>query len=359
MGNDRTTVEISEPIRDRLRKLKKDRGQTYDAALDAMLTAHGYPDETPVDTEYRFVDSDLVFHCESSPSDPVCVYTPPFSVREPYLYESARETQFAEFLEDFKPLMEYFGLTNKKRRRAGSFVVSQDGNNWFGRGLDNFLETCSNQEQRYETVGDIDPHHSERAVYVYHGKGATLLIYGQPSARSDSNHIRHGGLTLLTNGCPTRNKFINLLDRVPTDMSNGTTDWNPDGLHWWNGRGNYGPYRVPETLRNVNIKEGVKIKDESDDVVGYVCDNPYFGKSDQLFKEFGHDDLDEIDGSLKNAVQRFTSTEQALIRTMIHKPNDDTYYEFEQLRIYELPALGGIGGGTTVDIRAKPKGDYF
>jgi hypothetical protein len=360
---DRTTIEISTPIRDRLRKMKDDNDQTYDGALDEMLSGFGYPDETPIDSEYRFTNSEYVFRCETDSPYPLCVNASPYAKKEAYLYESQTEP-LNDLLNDFNSLLRYFGLYHDKRQRAGSFVIHQDGYNWFGLGFDNFLKNCSNQEERYADVPDIDPHHHEMATYVYHGGGATLLIYGQPNARFDKDYLKRGGISLLTHGCPTRRDFINLLEQVPFKMSNGLS-WNPLTLDWWNGRSGYGPYGIPSTLEKLDPASGTPITDDREDIIGYVCENPYYGEPELLLDEFGYgDERDAIDESvderaLENLIEKSTTPEMVLLRSMAHRPNEDTYYEYERMTLGELPNMTGIGGGVTFNIKITPKGDYY
>ena len=363
MADNRTTIEISEPIRDRLRKLKEDRHQTYDNALDDMLSAFGYPDNSPIDSEYRFTDLESVFRCETSSAYPLSVFTSPYRRGESYLYRSQPDT-LNDFLNDFAPLLRYYGLYHDKRKRAGSFVIHQDGYNWFGFGFDNFLKACSNQEERYAELDDLDPHHHEMAAFVYHGGGATLHIYGQPNARFDNSHLKRGGISLLTNGCPTRRDFINLLEQVPLQMSNGLS-WNPLVLDWWNGRSGYGPYSVPSMLEQLDPQDGISITDDREDVIGYVCKNPYYDNPDLLLEEFGYGDQGEaVDDSNydigpEDLVEIAVTTEKVLLRSMSHRPNEDTFYEYERMTLGPLPRMSGMSMGVTFDIKINPKGDYY
>ena len=363
MAEDKTTVEISESVRDRLREMKDERHQTYDTVLDQMLSSFGYPDNSPIDSEYQFTDPECVFRCETDSDYPLCVNTTPYVNSEAYLYNSQPDT-LNDFLNDFDPLMRYFGLYYNKRQYAGSFVIHQDGYNWFGLGFDNFLEACSNQKERYGNIDDLDPHHNEMAVYVYHGDGATLLIYGQPNARFDKDYLKQGGITLLTYGCPTRRDFINLLEQVPLTMSNGLS-WDPLILDWWDGRSNHGPWKTPSTLGTLDPESGIPITDDREWITSYVCENPYYKKPEVLLEEFGYKDgeasiSDSVDeGDLKKLVEKFAATKKILLRSMPHKPNEDTYYEYERLTIGELPPMAGIGGGITANIKITPQGDYY
>lgn len=288
MADDRTTIEVSESIRNRLREYKDKRGQTYDGAIDGLLSMAGAPGGLSIRSAFQYTNPEFVYRCRAESLDLSCIYTPPFRASDPYLYKSTSTAVFSEFIDEFEPLLRYFNLYREKREQAGIFGVSQSGYNWFGRGFDNFLKLCTNQDERYAELDNINPHHSETAVYVYRKKGTILLIYGQPSRRHDQ--IGHAGLYLLTSGCPTRNDFITLLDQLPETMSNGHS-WDPYVLDWWNGRAGYGPREVPPTLAELDPQTGISITDDQDDILGYVCHNPYYGRPpEQVVEEITQTD---------------------------------------------------------------------
>lgn len=359
MADNKTTVEMSESVRNRLREMKNERHQTYDTVLNQMLSAFGYPDNTPIDSEYRFTDPEYVFRCETDSVYPLCVYTSPYVKSDSYLYESQADT-LNDFLGDFEPLMRYFGLYYNKRQHAGSFVVHQDGYNWFGLGFDNFLNTCSNQEERYAEIDNLEPHHYEMAAYVYHGEGATLLISGQPNAGFDEDYLKRAEITLLTHGCPIQRDFINLHEQAPLKMSNGLS-WDPIVLDWLNGVSEYGPLGVPSTLDKLDPDSGVPITGEREEITGYVCENPYYLEPNLLLEELGYKNGESTvndsvkEGEVETLVEKFTSTRKILLRSMAHKPNEDTYYEYKRMTLGELPATSGV----TVNIEITPKGDYY
>lgn len=355
MDQDRTTIEISPSIRDRLRKFKDDRGQTYDGALETLLAARGYSGDGSVLSKNLYTEPEYVHRCQASPLSSVCVYAPPYRADDPYLYKSTERESFTEFIDEFEPLLRYFGLYRDDRRRAGSFVVSQSGYNWFGWGIDNFFELCTNQDERYTDLDNITPHHSESAVYIYRKKWTTLLIHGQPAYTGGDNKLRNAGVYLLTAGCPTQRKFINLLEQLPMTMSNGRS-WEPLVLDWRNEWSGDGSRDVPSTLTEIDPRDGIAMVD-SYGRQGYVCENPYYEAPDLLVDECGgaegaHGDKSPSDSDLRKLVTDFTSTKKIFLRSSGTPATDDAEYEYERVRIGDLPKCWGFGG-VTADIKVN------
>jgi hypothetical protein len=185
---------------------------------------------------------------------------------------------------------------------------------------------------------------------------ATGRRYG---TRSDNEKTRidYGRVYLLTHGCPTRNDFTNLLDQLPWTMSNGLS-WSPTVYGWKRSGPNARPFGAPFSLAEFDPRDGHRITDRRDDVVAFVCDNPYYGRPDLLQEELNeaptsNSEWAELPGDLEGAVSLFADAELALIRTSPHQPLEETYYEADRLLLGTLPR-----GGATVDIRVVPKGEY-
>lgn len=362
MGDDRTTIELSEEVRDRLKDFKNEQNMTYDDAVDDILSMVGHPNKSPIDAEYRYLDPDSVFRCESSKSKPLCVFTKPYRAKEGYLFRSRKTITLNEFLEQLTPIFRHYKLYHDNRRHAGSFVVNQGGHNWIGWGIDNFLKTCSNQDERYEGLEDLKTHHHESAVYIYNSQ-EKLIIFGQPYAYSDKTYIKRAGFYLLTSGIPAGRDFTNLLEQMPAEMGNGFS-WDPLILDWWDGRQGYGPRGTPSALEDLDPRTGVPLTDDSGDILGYACANPYFQQTDRLLNELNCEETGVYSNSreieLTRFVEPFVSSGMVLLRTSFpHQTVDETYYEPERFTISELPGFTGIGGGIAVDIEVSVEGDYY
>lgn len=351
MGKDRTTIEISPSIRDRLREFKNDRGQTYDGALNTLLSARGYSEGGSILSESLFTEPEYVHRCQASPSDSVCVYSQPYIAEDPYLYYSKSWEEYTEFIDEFEPLLQYFGLFRDERQQAGSFVVSQNGYNWFGAGIDNFFELCTNQEKRYADLDDIRPNRLENAAYIYHKKDVTVFIRGQPVYSDASTGLQRARLYLLTSGCPTQRNFINLLDQLPMTMSNGHS-WDPLVLDGMPRRARSGFRDVPAALADLDPRDGIPMVD-SNGRQGYVCDNPYYEAPDLLVDECCgsggvQDDESHSDGDLEQLVTPFTSMKKIFIKNRGVPPTDETTYKYEQVRFGNLPKSWGVTADISV-----------
>lgn len=353
MADDRTTVELSVSVRDRFREMKTNRNQTYDQALDKMLSAFGYPPEmrTAIDPEQYFTDSSSTFRCHVDPPGSLCIPTLPFINDDPYLYKS-QESPIDNFFDEFEPLLQYFRLYGNRQHHSGSFVINHGDYSWSGSGLDDFLQACENQDQRHKAIDPVESY-LERGVYVYNGNKASLQIYGEIS--SGPGFLTRGGISLLTRGCPTQLDFRLLLDRLPMQMSNGLS-WNPLILNWKPRDLGDGP----DYLTNIEPQNGTPVRNDSNKVYGYICENPYFGELDRLLEDFTNDtetasiENCSSEDMLEAVVEQFTATEQILLRSPVHSPAGDTLYDVHRLILAELPSMNGKGWGTTASIRITP-----
>lgn len=215
----KTTIEVDEAVRDRLRAYKDSHGMTYDGAIDRLLTTVGEP--VPTDgnaNSFRerggtIYESDIITPPETAG---MCAFHEHFMGYnyQPVVFGVDREADptWEDFRAALTGLHQY--LPNDVTRT--SFSIHQYDKAWYGYGLESFIEALETREARYEQAALEDPHHSETAVYLCITEWGTVCIGLQASSKR-ANHLT---IRFLTDGVPlTPHPYAAMAQQIDRDLS--------------------------------------------------------------------------------------------------------------------------------------------
>lgn len=228
-----------------------------------------------------------------------------------------------------------------ERFADGCYTHGQLNSSWFGRGLDNFIDTLRKRNKRYDTVPkdfEMEKHHSESNIYLASTENVTIMLNGQLNAIGDK-YLDHFYLAIATTGVPFDNrKITKLMDETGMEMEGGMQIREDHKKQIY-----FDPGEI-----DVEVISTVEVSGYSDPMTKFiVVDNPFYGKK-ELLSEY-------IDN---NHFLGLSNQEKIYARVMTpHEKNiDPDYY----LRSIEITDVGVLGGNISAfNARAQIDHDYY
>lgn len=100
----------------------------------------------------------------------------------------------------------------------GPFSISQGGEGWFGYGIDSFLSTAQEQDQRYKELNWQSYHHSEQMAYLDKPEsGGLICVTSQQSTGTGKGYLHSTFLEMLLPGIPVDGSQIRELCKIAGD----------------------------------------------------------------------------------------------------------------------------------------------
>lgn len=217
----RTTIEIDEAVRDRLRAYKDSHGMTYDGAIDQLLAQVGEPVPTDGNESLRqeqigtVYESDIITPPETAG---MCTFHQHFLSYnfQPVVFGGDGEADLS--WDDFRTALDGIRQYLPTDVKQNSFSIHQDGSGaWYGYGLESFVTALENRKQRYERAGITDPHHSETAVYLCDTEWGLVCI-GLQGTTQRASHLT---IRFMTYGVPlSPHPYASLARQFDLDLTN-------------------------------------------------------------------------------------------------------------------------------------------
>jgi hypothetical protein len=332
----RTTIEVDDSVRDRLRVYKDSHGMTYDGAINRLLANVGEP--VPTDNDARPIqdrtggiyDSDIITRPETVG---MCSFHEHFLSNNfhPVVFggEGEADLSWDEFRTTLDGVNQYLP-TDVTR---SSFSIHQDGHAWYGYGLGSFLNALADRDNRYERAGITDPHHTETAVYLCRTEWGLLCI-GLQAGTHRANHLT---IRFMTDGTPlTPYPYATLTQQMNLDLSNAH-EQEIEQLTIENGRDLDEPDIVDTITRDPDRHDGPIVR-------GLVIRNPFY------------DDLDRLRTVTDNssAFKYITTYEHIPCYLAGHHPTgEDHDYEIRKFTMYSYTGLTSGFTFTNVECRGS------
>lgn len=217
----RTTIEVDDSVRDRLRDYKDSHGMTYNGALNRLLTSVGEP--LPPDGNGEALQKHIgtIYECDiRTPPETrgVCTFHErfPTSNVQPVVFGGDGDVGLA--WDDFRATIEGIAQYLPTNMKQSSFSIHQDGGKaWYGYGLGSFVNALENRDNRYEEAGVVDPHHSETAVYLCTTEWGLVCI----SLQAKSQKANHLTIQFMTDGVPlSPHPYKTMAQYLELDLTN-------------------------------------------------------------------------------------------------------------------------------------------
>lgn len=145
------------------------------------------------------------------------------------MYSFSDQASGSITFEEFKSSLETIAPFTTGHDKA-SFAISQEEGQWYGLGLDNFVEALSKPKERYDRDYSGSTHNNEAAICLFYVKGGgTIAISCQPRTPSERrrswfNPTSKLTIGFLTSGMPIdTQKFRDIAHQFNINLTSGVT----------------------------------------------------------------------------------------------------------------------------------------
>lgn len=181
------------------------------------------------------------------------------------------------------------------RRGEGAFSITQEGGNWVGFGIKEFIQCIDDMKKRYEKYHENhESHTSELAILTAETRFGTVFIYFYYYVQGDKPVFRKAKFYLMTKGIPYNTYPVSVfLEAFGTELKRGESV--PDDIGVENEVGYDRGHRDkepsgPELDAIKPIKypyDGGITASISNDVNWIVFENPFYENKELASKELG------------------------------------------------------------------------
>lgn len=335
----RTTIEVDDAVRDKLRVYKNSHGMTYDGAITRLLATAGEPIRSDENVGTLRDDSNEIHYSDiiTSPDKVgLCSFHENFLSNTTYPVGFGGNGEAHLSWEEFHEALEGLSQYLPNGAESGSFAIHQDGGAWYGDGLGTLFSALENQDDRYDQAAIDDPETVELAVYLCQTKWGMVCL----GLQLPSPHRVNATIQFVTDGIPfTQYPYAMMAQQLDLDFTNAA----PQTIHSVTGE----HLRTPSDLEIQGTLTHAEKRHNGPIVSGLLIRNPFY------------DDLDRLrtatDGSER--FDALTTYEQIPCYLSGHHPAGETHeYELKSLTLHQTDLTTGFSF-INVECRGKTRFD--